>query len=96
MASGWLAFAAALVVSPTALNDTWSSIRDLPLVLEGLLWLAAFPYLVGLAIWQASWDEGVRLIAIAMLALSYTLLFVPPDWKRRAAARGRSASTRPR
>ena len=60
----------------------WVAIRDLPLVLEGIAWLLGFPFLIGLAIWQASWDEAVRLAAIGVLAVAYTYMFVPREWKR--------------
>ena len=43
--------------------------------------LLAFPFLVGLAIWQASWDEAVRLTLIVVLA-TYTYMFVPRARKR--------------
>lgn len=77
MVGGWVAFAVALVASQQTLDDVWTSVRGLPLVVEGVVWLLAFPFLIGLAIWQASWDEAVRLIVIAVLAVAYTYLFVP-------------------
>jgi hypothetical protein len=82
MVAGWLAFLVAVIASQQTLDDVWTAIRDLPLLVEGLVWLIGFPFLVGLAIWQASWDEAVRLIAIATLAVAYTYMFVPREWKR--------------
>jgi hypothetical protein len=77
MAGGWVAFVVALVASRQTLDDVWTSVRDLPLVVEGAVWLLGFPFLVGLAIWHASWDEPARLIVIAVLAVAYTYLFIP-------------------
>jgi hypothetical protein len=77
MVGGWVAFAVALVASPQTLDDVWTSVRDLPLVVEGVVWLLGFPFLVGLAIWQTSWDEALRLAAVALLAVAYTYMFVP-------------------
>ena len=77
-----VAFAVALLASRQTLDDVWTSVRDLPLVLEGVGWLLAFPFLIGLAIWQASWDEAVRLTVIAVLAAAYTYMFVPRVRKR--------------
>lgn len=57
MVAGWLAFAAALVSAQQTLDDVWIAVRELPLFAEGLTWLIGFPFLVGLAIWQAGWDE---------------------------------------
>ena len=77
MIGGWVVFAAALLASPQSLEDVWTSIRDLPLVAEAAVWLLWFPFLIGLAIWQASWPEPVRLTVIAVLAVAYTYMFVP-------------------
>jgi hypothetical protein len=82
MVGGWLAFLAALVASRQTLDDVWAAVRDLPLLVEGLAWLLGFPFLLGLAIWQSSWDEAVRLAAIAVLAVAYTFMFVPRQRKR--------------
>ena len=82
MVAGWMAFAVALVASQGTLDDVWTSVRDLPLVVELAIWLLAFPFLVGLAIWQASWAEAARLAAIAVLAVAYTCLFIPKDRDR--------------
>ena len=77
MVAGWLAFAAALVSSQQTLDDVWIAVHDLPLVAEGLAWLIGFPFFVGLAIWQAGWDEGTRVGAIALLAVAYSVMFFP-------------------
>jgi hypothetical protein len=82
MVGGWVAFAVALVASQQTLDDVWTSVRDLPLVVEGVVWLLGFPFLIGLAIWRASWDEAVRLTVIASVAVAYTCMFVPRARKR--------------
>jgi hypothetical protein len=82
MVGGWVALAVALVASQQTLDDVWTSVRDLPLIVEGVVWLLGFPFLIGLAIWQASWDEALRLTVIAVLAVAYTYMFVPRGRKR--------------
>ena len=77
MVGGWIAFLIVLVASPQALDDLWTAVTDLPLVLEGVAWVLGFPFLVGLAIWQASWAEALRLVAIAVLAIAYMYMFRP-------------------
>jgi hypothetical protein len=77
MLGGWIAFGIALIASRQTLDDVWTAARDLPLVLEGAAWVLGFPFLVGLAIWHASWDEATRLVAIAALAVAYTFMFRP-------------------
>ena len=82
MVGGWMAFAVALVAFQQTLDDVWTSVRGLPLVVEGVVWLLGFPFLIGLVIWQTSWDEAVRLTIIALLAVAYTLMFIPRVGKR--------------
>ena len=96
MVGGWVAFAVALLASQQTLDDVWTSVRDLPLVVEGVVWLLAFPFLIGLAIWQASWDEAVRLTIIAVLAVAYTYMFLPRADRGRAGSDERSRDDRPR
>jgi hypothetical protein len=82
MVAGWVAFAVALAASQQTLDDIWSAVRDLPLTGELVVWLLAFPFLVGLAIWQTSWGEAARLAAIAVVGAAYTVMFIPRDRKR--------------
>jgi len=82
MVGGWVAFLIALIASRQTLADAWTAVRDLPLALEILAWVLGFPFLVGLAIWNASWDEAVRLAAVAVLAVIYTYMFRPREPKR--------------
>jgi hypothetical protein len=82
MVGGWVAFLIALIVARQTLDDVWTAARDLPLALEALAWVLGFPFLVGLAIWNASWDEAVRLAAVAVLVVIYTYMFRPREPKR--------------
>jgi len=75
--AGWLAFAAALVASPAALDDVWRAVGDLPLVFELCVWIVAFPFMLALAIWRLSWPETARLIVIAVVASAYVFVFLP-------------------
>ena len=53
---------------------------------KGVAWLLGFPFVAGLAIWQASWDEAVRLTVVsAVLAVAYAVMFVPRVRKRWAS-----------
>jgi hypothetical protein len=75
--AGWVAFAVALGVSRQSLDDVWTAVRDLPLLIEGVVWLLGFPFLIALAVWETSWPEVVRLVAVTIIALVYTYLFLP-------------------
>ena len=82
MVAGWLASAYALVASSATLADMWAWVVDLPVVLELAVWLVGFPFLLGLAIWDAPWDKTVRVVAIAVVAVAYVLMFVPRERTR--------------
>jgi hypothetical protein len=82
MVGGWVVFFVALVASPQALDDAWTAVRELPLAAELAVWLLGFPFLLGLAIWHASWDELLRLAAVAVLAGAYTFMFLPRERSR--------------
>ena len=82
MAGGWVLFFVALVASPQVLDDAWTTVGELPLVAELAVWLLGFPFLLGLAIWHASWDEALRLAAVVVLAGAYTYMFVPRERSR--------------
>lgn len=78
----WLALFAVLLMSQGTLGDVWHQIRDLPLIVQGVLWLLFLPVMAGLAIWEASWPVLVRLVLILGLAWVNVYLFFP--WRRQA------------
>jgi hypothetical protein len=59
------------------MSTVWTWVGDRPLLVEGVHWLLGFSFLLGLVIWQATWDEVVRPLAIAVLAGACTYMFVP-------------------
>lgn len=80
MVGGWLAFYALMLLSEPTLGDLQDRIRDLPLVLEGLVWLVFFPYVLALTIWDSGWSEMVRSALVACCAVGWSLAFYP--WRR--------------
>jgi hypothetical protein len=77
MVGGWLAFFALLLVSEQALGDLWHGIRDLPLLVEGLVWLLAFPFVLALGIWDSAWETALRLLLVSGCAIGWSLVFWP-------------------
>ncbi len=78
----WVGFGAALVSNPAALDQAWSAIGQLPLPMQGLVWLLFLPPMAGLWVWNTDWAIGVRLVLIAGIA-GWNLLVLLP---RRSAA----------
>jgi hypothetical protein len=77
MVSGWLAFYAFLLFSEQALSDLWQWVRALPLVVEGLVWLVAFPFVLALGIWDSAWETALRLVLVSGCAIGWSLAFWP-------------------
>jgi hypothetical protein len=77
MVSGWLTFYALLLFSEQALSDLWQWIRALPLLIEGLVWLLAFPFVLALGIWDSTWETGLRLLLVSGCAMGWSLAFWP-------------------
>jgi hypothetical protein len=73
----WAAFGAALIWSQGSLDAAWQWIRDLPLLLQGLVWLLFLPVAIGLWVWETTWPLIVRLVLIAGLAGWNLLIFLP-------------------
>jgi hypothetical protein len=73
----WGAFGAALIWSQGSLDAAWQSVRSLPLLLQGLVWLLFLPVAIGLWVWETTWPLIVRLVLIAGLAGWNLLIFLP-------------------
>lgn len=82
----WLGFGAALATNPSALDDTWRSVRELPLPIQGIAWLLLMPLLVGLWVWGTDWPLVVRLVLIAGIAGWNVLVFMPRRGNARVAS----------
>jgi hypothetical protein len=80
MVGGWVAFYALMLVDEPAMHDLFANVRGLSLVLEGLVWLAFFPFVLALAVWTSGWDEWFRFTLAVGCAVAWTVMFYP--WRR--------------
>jgi len=71
----WVGFAIALVTNREWLDILWSLVRDLPLLVEIIVWVVFLPVMVLLWIWESSWPALVRSLGYAGVA-AWTLLAV--------------------
>jgi hypothetical protein len=71
----WVGFGIALVANQEWLDILWNSVRELPLVVEIIVWVLFLPIMVGLWIWESSWPVLVRLLGFAGI-VGWTLLAV--------------------
>lgn len=80
MVGMWIAFFTALFAD--RLDEVWRWARDLPLLLELGLWLLTFPWILGTAVWESSWEAWLRVALVAAFAVGWTLASVPRAAKR--------------
>lgn len=71
MLTGWAIVSALLVASPDTVDRFWHWSSDLPMWQRVIEWILLLPWMVGIAIWQSDWATGVRIAAIALVALGW-------------------------
>ena len=76
----WLAFGAALIWSQGSVDTAWQAVRELPLLVQGLVWLLFLPVMIGMWVWESSWSLLLRLGTVLSVAV-WTLLVFPKPWK---------------
>ena len=72
----WAAFGAGLIWSHGSVDAAWDSIRALPLVIQGIVWILFLPVMAGMWIWETTWPLFMRLLLIVSLA-GWNLLVFP-------------------
>jgi hypothetical protein len=73
----WIAFAVGLIWSQGSLDQAWTFIRDLPLIIQIAVWVLFLPVMIGLWIWETSWPLVVRLVLVVGVAGWNLLMFLP-------------------
>jgi ABC-type amino acid transport system permease subunit len=73
----WIAFAAGLIWSQGSLDQAWAAVRDLPLLVQIVVWVLFLPVMVGLWIWETSWPLVLRIGLVVGLAAWNLLMFLP-------------------
>ena len=73
----WIAFAAGLIWSQGSLDQAWTAIRGLPLIVQIFVWVLFLPVMIGLWIWETSWPLIVRLVLVVGVAGWNLLMFLP-------------------
>jgi hypothetical protein len=61
------------------LEAIWSAIRDLPLVVEVVLWVVFLPWMLGTAVWTSSWPAGVRIFLVGCFFIGWTIASIPRE-----------------
>jgi hypothetical protein len=77
MVGGWGVFFALLVLAEGTLSALWDSLRELPLLVEGLIWVLLFPLVLATGVWESSWQTWPRLLLVVCFAVGWSLAFFP-------------------
>ena len=77
MIGGWATFYFLMAAAEPTLLGLHDRVTGLPLLVEGLVWLAFFPYVLGLTIWDSGWPEWVRFALVTCCAAGWSLAFYP-------------------
>jgi len=73
----WTAFGVVALASVDKLGDLWAWVTGLPLVAEIVVWIAAFPWVLGLWASQTSWPEWLRILLVLCFAVGWTVVSIP-------------------
>jgi hypothetical protein len=73
----WIAFAAGLIFSQGSVDQAWQAIRELPLIVQIVVWILFLPVMIGLWIWETTWPLIVRLVLVIGIAGWNLLVFLP-------------------
>jgi hypothetical protein len=84
MVAMWAGFFALLAAE--RIDGVWSWARELPLLVEFLVWVALFPWLLGAAVWTSSWAGWLRLLLVLVFALGWSLASIPRRKQERKGA----------
>jgi hypothetical protein len=87
----WVAFWAALVLQPSALDAAWAAITSLPLVAQVVVWVLFLPLTAALWAWQTDWPLVLRVIVVVGIGAWNLLVFLP----RRGATAEQGAAAVP-
>ena len=75
MVAMWVAFFGLLLAD--RLQAVWDWVTDLPLVLEIVVWVAFFPWVLGMFVWTRDWADWLRLGLVLLFAVGWTLVSIP-------------------
>jgi hypothetical protein len=84
MLAMWAGFFGLLVAD--RIDGVWSCVRDQPFLVELLLWVALFPWLLGAAAWTSSWGGWLRLLLVLTFAFGWSLVSLPIQTAKRRGA----------
>jgi uncharacterized membrane protein YwaF len=75
MVAMWIAFFALLLAD--RLGEVWDWVTGLPLVVEIVVWIGLFPWILGTFVWTRDWAGWLRVLLVVAFAVGWTLISIP-------------------
>jgi hypothetical protein len=77
MVAAWSTFVTLLAVSPETLADLSDWLGGLALVWEVLLWILLLPWALAYVVWEASWEQWLRVALVIVIATLHLTISTP-------------------
>lgn len=77
----WSAFGAGIVATQGTVDQAWQAVRDLPLLVQVVVWVLFLPVMIGLWVWESDWPLLVRAVLVIGLAGWNLLMFLPKAFR---------------
>jgi hypothetical protein len=83
MAGMWVAFFWLLFAD--RLDDVWRWVTQLPILVEIVIWIVFFPWMLGTWVWDSSWPDWLRVALVVFFAVCWTVVSIPRRRRTRQA-----------
>lgn len=81
--NGWFVWMTALwivffvLMHQGRLDDLAGWIRDLPVLVEILVWILFLPWVLATTVWNSGWSEGLRITLVVLFTAFWMLISLP-------------------
>ena len=75
MAGMWVAFFWLLFAD--RLDAVWGWVTQLPVLVEIVVWIVFFPWMLGTWVWTGSWPDWLRVALVVCFAVCWTVVSIP-------------------
>lgn len=75
MVGMWVAFFWLLFAD--RLDDVWRWVTQLPVLVEIVVWIVFFPWMLGTWVWTGSWPDWLRVALVVCFVVGWTVVSIP-------------------
>jgi ABC-type Fe3+-siderophore transport system permease subunit len=77
MVAAWSVFLTLLVVSPETLDEVYDWLTGLWIGWEIAIWIVLLPWALAYLVWESSWDQWLRILAVGSMAAAHLIVSAP-------------------